>query len=195
MSEQTIRSFIAVELPDGAKKELVRVQSELSLDKYSFVKSVSPEGIHLTLKFLGGVPSQKIKDIVWVMEQAGQEVKPFELQITEVGAFPNFSRPRVIWVGIKGAVDKLIGWQIRLDNGLVTLGFAKEQRPFTPHLTLARVRENCSPTDRLRFGEMIAGTHVDIDYKFTVESLSLMRSQLMPSGAVYTQLADVKLKI
>jgi len=194
MSEQTIRSFIAVELPDDIRKGLKRIQAEMGLDRDSFVKCVSPQGIHLTLKFLGGVPPQKIKDIVTVMEAASQGVKPFELQINEIGAFPNFRRPRVLWVGIKGDVDKLVAWQQRLDTGLVPLGFAKENRPFTPHLTLARLRETCSPEDRLRLGEMVGKSQVQVDYKFTVNILSLMKSQLMPSGAVYSLQAEVKLK-
>ncbi len=128
------------------------------------------------------------------MEQASQGLSSFQLQLTEVGAFPNMRRPRVIWVGIKGEVDKLISWQQRLDDGLVPLGFAKEARPFTPHLTLARLRDNCSPGDVLHFGETMASMHVEVDYKFTVTSLNLMRSQLLPAGAVYSRLAEVKLK-
>jgi 2'-5' RNA ligase len=129
------------------------------------------------------------------MEQASQRVNPFQLQLTEVGAFPNMRRPRVLWVGIKGEVDKLVGWQQRLDDGLVPLGFAKEARPFTPHLTLARLRENCSPGDILHIGEMVASSHVEVNYNFTVNSLNLMRSQLLPTGAVYSSLAEVKLKM
>lgn len=195
MSDQTIRSFIAIELPEAVKKGLRQLQAELTLPQYSFVKCVSPDGIHLTLKFLGNVPTQKVADITRVMEQASQGVNPFQLQLIEVGAFPNMRRPRVVWVGIKGDVDKLIGWQQRLDNGLVPLGFAKEARPFTPHLTLARLRENCSPGDTLQFGEMLTSSHVEVDYNFTVNSLNLMRSQLLPTGAVYSQLAEVKLKM
>jgi 2'-5' RNA ligase len=194
LSDQTIRSFIAIELPEAVKIGLQQLQTELTLPQYSFVKCVAPEGIHLTLKFLGSVPAQKMTEITRVMEQASQGVSPFQLQITEVGAFPDLRRPRVLWVGIKGEVDKLVSWQQLIDNGLVPLGFAKEARPFTPHLTLARLRENCSPGDRLNFGEMVAGSHVEVDYNFTVTSLNLMRSQLFPSGAVYTSLAEVKLK-
>ena len=194
MSDQTIRSFIAVELPEAVKTGLQQLQTELTLPQYSFVKCVSPQGIHLTLKFLGNVSSQKITEITRVMEQASQGVSPFQLQITEVGAFPNLRRPRVVWVGIKGDVDKLVSWQQRIDMGLVPLGFAKEARPFTPHLTLARLRENCSPGDRLHFGEMFAKAHVEVDYNFTVNSLNLMKSQLLPTGAVYSRLAEVKLK-
>jgi 2'-5' RNA ligase len=194
LSDQTIRSFIAIELPEAVKTGLQQLQTELTLPRYSFVKCVAPEGIHLTLKFLGNISAEKVTDITGVMEQASQEVSPFQLQLTEVGAFPNMRRPRVLWVGIKGEVDKLVSWQQRIDNGLVPLGFAKEARPFAPHLTLARLRENCSPGDRLHFGEMVAGSHVEVDYKFTVTSLNLMRSQLFPAGAVYSRLAEVKLK-
>jgi 2'-5' RNA ligase len=195
LSDQQIRSFIAIELPEAVKKGLQQLQSELTLPRYSFVKCVAPEGIHLTLKFLGNISAQKVTEVTGVMEQASQGVIPFKLQITEVGAFPNMRRPRVLWVGIKGDVDKLVGWQQRLDNGLVPLGFAKEARPFTPHLTLARLRENCSPGDTLHFGEMVAGSHVEVDYTFTVTSLNLMRSQLLPTGAVYSSLAEVKLEM
>jgi len=193
LNEQAIRSFIAVELPEDIKKGLKRVQTELGLDKYGFVKSVSPDGIHLTLKFLGGVAASKIKDVVSVMERASQGVKPFGLEISQVGAFPNFNRPRVLWVGIKGDVDKLLAWQQRLDDGMAPLGFARENRPFTPHLTLARLRENCSPADRLQLGEAVSKSQVQVDYKFAVNTLSLMRSQLMPTGAVYSLQAEVKL--
>jgi 2'-5' RNA ligase len=193
-NEQTIRSFIAVELPEKIRQGLQQLQTELTLPTYSFVKCVAPEGIHLTLKFLGNIPEQKMADITKVMEQASQGVSPFELQLTGVGAFPNMRRPRVIWVGIKGKLDILIGWQQRLDDGLVPLGFAKEARAFTPHLTLARVRDNCSPGDRMNFGETIYKVHVEVDYRFTVTSLNLMRSQLFPTGAVYSRLSEVKLK-
>ena len=194
MSDQTIRSFIAIELPEAVKTGLQQLQTELTLPRYSFVKCVAPEGIHLTLKFLGNISAEKVTDITGVMEQASQEVSPFQLQLTEVGAFPNMRRPRVLWVGIKGEVDKLVSWQQRIDNGLVPLGFAKEARPFTPHLTLARLRENCSPGDRLHFGEMFAKAHIEVNYNFTVSSLNLMKSQLFPTGAVYSRLAEVKLK-
>ena len=194
MSDQTIRSFIAIELPEEVKTGLQQLQTELTLPQYSFVKCVAPEGMHLTLKFLGNISAQKMTEITRVMEQSSQGVSPFQLQITEVGAFPNMKRPRVLWVGIKGEVDKLVDWQQRIDNGLVPLGFAKEARPFTPHLTLARLRDNCSPGDILHLGEIIASSHVEVDYKFTVNSLNLMKSQLFPTGAVYSRLAEVKLK-
>ncbi|MBN2462691.1 MAG: RNA 2',3'-cyclic phosphodiesterase [Dehalococcoidia bacterium] len=194
MSNEQIRSFIAIELPEEVKAGLRRLQTELKLPQHSFVKWVATGSIHLTLKFLGNISASKVADITSVMEQASQGVSPFQLEVTEVGAFPNLRQPRVLWVGIKGEVDKLVGWQQRIDKGLLPLGFARETRPFTPHLTLARLREGVSPGDRRDFGEMVAKTPAELSYKFNVTSLSLMKSQLLPGGAVYSRLAEVKLK-
>jgi len=193
LSNQQIRSFIAIELPEEVKTGLRRIQTELKLPEHTFVKWVAPESIHLTLKFLGNISPQKVTEITEVMEQASQGVSPFHLEVTEVGAFPNLRQPRVLWLGIKGAIDKLVAWQQRIDSGLVPLGFSKETRPFTPHLTLARLRDGASPKDRVSFGEMIMKTPVEVSYKINVNSLSLMKSQLLPGGAVYSRLAEVKL--
>ena len=194
MDNQKIRSFIAIELSEEVKTGLRRLQAELKLPQHTFVKCVAPDGIHLTLKFLGNISTQKVAEITRVMEQASLGISPFQLQITEVGAFPNMRQPRVLWVGIKGELDKLTGWQKRIDNGLVPLGFAKETRPFTPHLTLARVREGCSPGDRRSLGELVMKTPVEFNHALAVNSLNLMKSQLLPGGAVYSRLAEVKLK-
>jgi len=194
VDNQKIRSFIAIELSEEVKTGLRRLQAELKLPQHTFVKCVAPDGIHLTLKFLGNISTQKVAEITRVMEQASLGISPFQLQITEVGAFPNMRQPRVLWVGIKGELDKLTGWQKRIDNGLVPLGFAKETRPFTPHLTLARVREGCSPGDRRSLGELVMKTPVEFNHALAVNSLNLMKSQLLPGGAVYSRLAEVKLK-
>jgi 2'-5' RNA ligase len=194
VDNQKIRSFIAIELPQEIKTGLNRLQAELKLPQHTFVKCVAPEGIHLTLKFLGNISPQKVAEITGVMEQASLGINPFQLQITEVGAFPTMRQPRVLWVGIKGELDKLTGWQKRIDDGLVPLGFAKETRPFTPHLTLARVRDGCTPGDRRSLGELVMKTPVEFNYALAVNSLNLMKSQLLSGGAVYSRLAEVKLK-
>lgn len=195
MNNEQIRSFIAIELPEEAKSGLHRLQTELKSPEHTFVKWVAPEGIHLTLKFLGNISPQKVTEITRVMEQASQGVSPFQLEIAEVGVFPNLRQPRVLWLGIRGEVDKLVAWQQRIDNGLAPLGFAKETRPFTPHLTLARLREGVSPRDRRDFGELVMKTPTEVNYKVRVSSLILMKSQLLPGGAVYSRLAEVKLPL
>ena len=124
MSNEQIRSFIAIELPDEVKTGLRKLQNELKLPGQTFVKWVAPNSIHLTLKFLGNIPPQKVAEITRVMEQASQAISSFQLEVTEVGAFPNLRQPRVLWVGIKGDVGKLVIWQQHIDKGLIPLGFA-----------------------------------------------------------------------
>jgi 2'-5' RNA ligase len=128
------------------------------------------------------------------MEQAAEGMSPFRLVVSGVGAFPNLRQPRVLWVGISGEIEKLLVLQQRIDDGLVPLGFAKEARSFTPHLTLARLREGASSGDKRSFGEMVAKKSPNFDYEMTVDSVNLMRSQLLPGGAVYSRLAEVKLR-
>ncbi|MBM3154016.1 MAG: RNA 2',3'-cyclic phosphodiesterase [Chloroflexi bacterium] len=193
MSMEQIRSFIAIELSNEVRSSLRKLQDELKSPGDTFVKWVAPEVIHLTLKFLGNISQQRMERIVRVMGQAVQGMTPFRLVLSEVGAFPNLRQPRVLWVGTSGEVEKLLTMQQRIDNGLVPLGFARESRPFTPHLTLARLREGALPGDKRSFGEMVTRKSPKIDCEVEVNSVNLMRSQLLPSGAVYSRLGEVKL--
>lgn len=193
MSTAQIRSFIAIELPDEVRSGLRKLQGELKSPGDNFVKWVAPDGIHLTLKFMGNITQQKVGQIVRILEQAVQGVSPFRLVVSGVGAFPNLGQPRVLWVGVSGEVDKLLTVQKCIDDGLVSLGFVKEMRPFTPHLTLARLREGASSGDRGSFGEIVTRKSPKFNYEMVVDGVNLMRSQLLPSGAVYSRLAEVKL--
>ena len=194
LDNQQVRSFIAIELPEEVISGLHQLQAELKSAGHTFVKWVAPGGIHLTLKFLGNISPRKVAEITKVMERASQEVSAFQLEIGGLGAFPSLGQPRVLWLGIGGEVDKLVDLQQRIDAGLVPLGFAHEKRPFAPHLTLARLREGTSPRERRNFGESVMKTPLEFNYAIAVDSLSLMRSQLLPGGAVYSCLSEVKLK-
>jgi 2'-5' RNA ligase len=190
---EQIRSFIAIELPEEAKKGLARLRKELERDEHRFVKWVDPGGIHLTLKFLGNIPSKRATEITEAIEEAVQGISPFHLEISGLGAFPNLRQARVLWVGICGEVDRLSRLQQNIDAALDALGFAKEERPFVPHLTLARVREGASPSERRNFGELVGSTTFEDKYPVEVEAVRLMRSQLTPAGAIYTCLSVVGL--
>jgi len=192
-SEQ-IRSFIAIELPQNVKTELAQLEDELERPGHRFVKWVNPRAIHLTLKFLGNIPTKQIPEISNAIEQASKGIPPFHLQIASLGAFPNINQPRVLWVGIKGETASLQGLQQKIDSSLVPLGFAEEKRSFTPHLTLARVREGTSLIDRKGFGELVMSTNFESKYPISVETINLMKSQLTPEGAIYTCLLTVKLQ-
>jgi len=190
---EQIRSFIAIKLSEEAKKGLTRLRKELERDEHRFVKWVDPGGIHLTLKFLGNIPSKRITEITGAIEEAAQGISPFHLEISGLGAFPSLRQARVLWVGIGGEVDKLSRLQQNIDSVLAVLGFANEERSFVPHLTLARIRQGASPPERRSFGELVGSAVFEDKYHIKVEAISLMRSQLTPAGAIYTCLSAVGL--
>jgi len=192
-NHEQLRSFIAIELPEDAKQGLARLRRELQRDEHRFVKWVDAQGIHLTLKFLGNIPAKRVAEITEAIGKAAQGISPFRLDISGIGVFPSLNQVRVFWVGIGGEVDKLSRLQQNIDSALATLGFAKEERPFVPHLTLARIREGTSPPERKSFGELVGSTIFEDKYSIEVEAVRLMRSQLRPAGAIYTCLSVVGL--
>ncbi len=192
MPEQ-IRSFVAIELPQEAKNGLASLRRKLGRDEHRFVKWVDPGGIHLTLKFLGNIPSKRATEITEAMTKAVQGLSPFVLEISGLGAFPSVRQARVVWVGVRGELDKLSTLQQNIDSALATLGFAREERPFVPHLTVARVREGASSVDRGIFGELVGSATFEDKYPVEVEAIKLMRSRLTPTGAIYTCLSVVAL--
>ena len=191
---EQIRSFIAIELPDAIKLELSQLEARLKSGKQPWVKWVDPGSIHLTLKFLGNIAIDRTGEVAGAMEEAARGIPPFHLEVKDLGVFPNLRRVQVAWVGIGGDVDKLGQLQKRLESNLVPLGFTAESRPFTPHLTLARVRDRASPEERQRFGQLIANTGFEAVYAIEVDAISLMRSQLTREGAIYSRISSVKLK-
>jgi len=191
---EQIRSFIAIELPDELKTKLDQLEAQLKSGQQLPVKWVNPDSIHLTLKFLGNIAADRTGEITRAMEEAARTVPPFYLEVKGMGVFPNLRRVQVAWVGIAGEVAKLVELQQRIDSNLARLGFAPESRPFTGHLTLARMRDQASPDERQRFGQLIAETRFEEDYTFTVEAINLMRSQLGRTGAVYSRIGLVRLE-
>jgi len=190
---EQIRSFIAIELPSELKLELGRLEDQLKSGKQSWVKWVDPDSIHLTLKFLGNIAVDRIDEITRAVEEAAQEVPPLHLEVKGLGVFPNFKRVQVVWVGVGGEVAELGVLYQRIESNLARLGFIPELRPFTSHLTLARVRQQASLDERQRFGQLIAGTSFEAG-AINVDAISLMRSQLTREGAIYNRISLVRLK-
>ena len=192
-SVRQIRSFIAIELPDEAKEGLARLRNELQRNEHGFVKWVDPGGIHVTLKFLGNIPAGQVAEITGAIGEATQGISPFHLEISGLGAFPSVRQPRVLWVGVGGETDKLSRLQQNVDSALASLGFAREERPFAPHLTLARVREGTSGPERRSFSELLGSATFENKYPVEVEAVKLMRSELTRAGAIYSSLSVVRL--
>ena len=191
---EQIRSFIAIALPDELKLGLVKLQAQLKLGKPPSVKWVDPNSTHLTLKFLGDILADRIGDITGAIEEAIQGIPPFHLEVKDLGVFPNLKRVQVVWVGISGEIDRLSQLQQRIESNLAPLGFAPESRPFTPHLTLARVRDQALPDERQKIGQLIANTRFEATYAFEVDAINLMKSQLTREGAIYSRINSVRLK-
>ncbi len=191
---EQVRSFIAIELPDELKLGLTQLEAQLKMSKQPWVKWVNPYSIHLTLKFLGSIAVDRISEITRAMEEAIQGIPPFHLEVKGLGVFPNLRRVQVAWVGIGGEVDKLSQFQQHLESNLARLGFAPERRPFTPHLTLARLRDRASLDERQSFGQLIASTRFEATYTIKVDAINLMRSQLTREGAIYSRISLVRLK-
>ena len=141
---EQIRAFIAVELPPAVREAVEGVVRELRSGIGDGVRWVRPEGVHLTLKFLGDIDAGSVPAVSRAMAQCAASAAPFDLFLEGVGVFPNARRPRVIWIGLGGALEPLLALQHSIDRELEGLGFARERRPFTPHLTLGRVRDGLS---------------------------------------------------
>ncbi len=184
-----IRSFLAVDLPLALRESMLSATMGLRTPAAD-VKWVRPEGIHLTLKFLGNIEEGQIEPIVNAVSGVITGQKPLALKAEGAGAFPDLSRPRVIWIGMTGDIERLMVIQKNIEQALSVLGFPTEDRPFTPHLTLGRVRSN---KKFLGLTHKIQGLK-DINFTpFTVNELILYKSTLRPEGAIYTPLRRLPL--
>ncbi len=191
---EQVRSFIAIELPDELKLGLAQLEAQLKMRRQPWVKWVDPYSIHLTLKFLGSINVDRISEITKAMEEAVQGIPPFHLEVKDLGVFPSLRRVQVAWVGVSGEVDKLSQLQQYLESNLACLGFVPESRPFTPHLTLARLRNQASLDEQQSFGQLIANTRFEAAYTVEVDAISLIKSQLTREGAIYSRISSVALK-
>ena len=185
---EQLRAFIAVELPLRAREALEGVTADLQALALTGVRWVRPEGVHLTLKFLGNIGSASIEPISQAMSRCAASTAPFELSLGKVGAFPSLRAPRVIWVGLEGALEPLLGLQRTLEDELAGLGFIPERRPYSAHLTLGRIREGTPPAQRRRVGDALGQVLEAEDAELPVKDISLIKSTLAPTGATYTGL-------
>ncbi len=195
MNTELIRSFVAIELSGEVKAEIKRLQDVLKVGNPTWLRWVSPESIHLTLKFLGDITSDKIEEITMAITDAASGIGPFSLKVAGPGVFPNPRKIQVVWVGLTGDLDKLSKLQRRIETNMAILGYPEEGREFTPHLTIARVRYQPPPADLLKFTQLLNTTRVISDKIISVDTVNLIRSRLTPQGAIYSRLVTVTLKI
>ena len=179
-----IRSFLAIDLPEATRQALGTVQKHLK-QSATGVRWVKPSSIHLTLKFLGNMHPAQVEDIARAVAQEIRDQPPITLRPAGLGAFPSLRKPRVIWIGMEGEVQRLNRIQARIENALEPLGFVREKRGFRPHLTIGRVK------DRRRLQSLVdAMATLDMEpfNSFDADEIILYKSDLRPTGAIYTKL-------
>ena len=190
----TLRAFIALEVSQEARHGLGAVVTRLQDAGVSGIRWVRPEGVHLTLKFLGDVDATAVEGILAAMERACLGKGPITLALSGMGVFPNLGSPRVLWVGMNGELESLRVLQSDLDHELwQALGFPRDARPFTPHLTLGRVRDGVSAGERRRAGAALGEVAPVAEVCWRAGELNLIRSTLSPSGAEYSPLGSCQL--
>jgi 2'-5' RNA ligase len=185
-----MRLFVAIEIPEDIKKLLAEVQEQIK-DSGVDAGWTRSEGIHLTLKFLGDVPEANVPEIMTALSHATKETTGLRLELVGAGAFPNPKNARVVWIGVSGETDKLTRIQVAVEETMVALGFKREDRSFSPHLTLGRIKFIRSRDKWLKALDGIKDVKLS---GFDVRTVSLMKSELKPSGAVYTEIGKVELK-
>jgi len=186
---KNMRTFIAIEIPEETKRAMAEVQARLK-ESGAEANWTRPEGIHLTLKFLDEVSEERISEVSAALVQAAYGRGRFRLTVAGTGVFPHERNPRIVWIGISGELDKLRKLQASVEEQMVRLGFQQEDRRFTPHLTLGRIKRLPS---RGPWTQALEGVK-DIKLPgFEVAAISLMKSELQQTGAVYTELGRVTL--
>ncbi len=184
----SIRCFIAIELEEEIKNRLAEQQrmfrKRLSGNESS-IKWVKPEQIHLTLKFLGNVSDQDLQEICAAATRAASEFQPFSFSVGGCGCFPPKGPARVLWIGITEGQSELKQLAKRVDHWVNKLGFPREQRAFSGHLTLARIRQaNAGKVVR----NVVEGTTLDSLGQQSVSTITVFQSDLKPGGPIYTPL-------
>jgi 2'-5' RNA ligase len=184
-----IRSFLAIELPETIRTKIGEVQKELKSSRAD-VRWVNPTNIHLTLKFFGNIDELRIDRIAKSLESLIQTTSPFSLSIRGMGSFPHSKNPRVIWMGLQEGKEILAALQRAVDGELKKIGFEPEGRDFHPHLTLGRAKSSRGRDELI--GRMQKYQEEEFG-KFEVEGVILFKSDLKPSGPIYTRLREIKL--
>ena len=185
-----MRTFIAVGISDEVREKIAQIQAELKKGEPD-VKWVEPENLHITLKFLGEVSEDKLPGVIEKTRLAASGISPFRVHIIGLGSFPSLTSPRVVWVGVKEGKNELRNLSERVEGNLSDLGFAKEKREFSAHLTIGRVRSGRKKEKLVKKIEEFANYDVG---EFSVDKVVIMESQLSSKGPTYKIAKELELE-
>jgi 2'-5' RNA ligase len=184
----SLRLFVCIELPESVRERISELQAALKKLPAS-VSWTKPSNVHLTIKFLGDTPVSRVASIADAVTNAAADIPQFELEVGGAGCFPSPRRPRVLWVGFGQIPEALHRLQKRIDSGLHQLGFPRESREFSPHLTIGRIR---TPEGASQVAEDLMQTGFPLE-RFAVTRIVVMKSDLKPTGSIYTPQAVIEL--
>lgn len=188
-----LRAFIAIDLPQPIQEAIEKQTSRLrQAAGDGLVRWIPPQNIHLTLKFLGNIAASHMDFLKQLLHQTADSHQPFDVQIGGIGSFPNSKLPRVLWAGVHAPAD-LASLQKTIETGAARLGYEKEARPFSPHLTLGRVRQGIDPRDLQKISSALNGIQIGNIGSARVDAVHLYKSELRPEGSVYTKLFSAPL--
>ena len=188
-----LRAFIAVEIPAEIQQNIHRQIAELRKGIDSLVRWVPSQNMHLTLRFLGDVSPNSLEFLRQMLRNEAANIPCFDIHLAGLGAFPNLKRPRVLYIGIQ-APPALEALQRGIESASRRLGYEAEERPFSAHLTLGRVRQNLNTSEQQKIRRAFESTQVDLPGTARVDSVHLYKSELNPGGSVYTRLYSAQLK-
>jgi 2'-5' RNA ligase len=192
---RSLRLFVAIELTDGMRAALISASERLKQAGVERgLRWVRPEGMHVTLKFLGATDEEDLPGIMAAVRGAARPHTPFELAVEGLGSFGGARNLRVVWAGVGGDTEALAALAGSVERALEPLGFAREARAFNAHLTLARVREDVPPGERAGIHAIVKQQDPPERTVMRVAQCALMESQLRPGGAVYSRLAEFPLE-
>ena len=188
MSPASIRSFFACEISPELRKNIEKLQSELKAVLPRSVKWVNPGNIHLTIKFIGEFNPSHRNKLETSLTKALETIKPFKIAIKGLGVFPSFSKPRIIWLGINA--EKELAQLVQIVNQeCIYIGYPREKRSFSAHITIGRVKSYTNSEDRKSIADEIKSRGSIIIGSQTIESLLFIKSNLTPSGPIYKNLS------
>ncbi len=187
-AREVLRAFIAADLTPAVREAVAQVSRNLQQKLAGLpLRWVAPENMHLTLKFLGDVSARNLRLLEEMLAGEARQHTAFEFGVGTLGAFPNPRHPRVLWVGVSGP-DALQRLHAGIENAMARLGYPREQRPYQPHLTLARVARNAPAAVIRQISQVLRQETVGYLGSVRVEAIHLYRSDLSPQGPRYTRL-------
>lgn len=177
-----MRTFIAIDIPKNLKEKIYNAFNN-ERKNMKGVKWVEEENLHITLKFLGEIKEEKIKEIEKILDEVSHKFKSFEVSLGQLGGFPDFKNPRVLWIGVLPSekIEEIFKF---VEERVERISIEREERKFHPHITVARIKER----------KGIYFERKKFDNKFKVDNVVLFKSDLRPEGPVYTKIKEVKLK-